>query len=73
MFLCPKIFSNSNLKPSKLLEHFRSLHGGKGTHSTDNMKSKKARIDSGDTIPKLCELDIRKPLIVAFYQVAYCV
>ncbi|XP_075230310.1 protein FAM200C-like [Lycorma delicatula] len=64
--LCSKIFSNSNLKPSKLLEHFNNLHGGEGVgHSVNNLKSKKSRFDTGGTILKLCQPAIQKPLLEA--------
>lgn len=70
--LCSKIFSNCNLKPSKLLEHFNNLHGGEGAgHSMNSLKSKKARFDTSGTILKLCGPAIQKPLLEASYQVAY--
>ena len=41
--LCSKIFSNCNLKPLKLLEHFNNLHGGESANSMNSLLSKKAR------------------------------
>ncbi|XP_075235473.1 protein FAM200C-like [Lycorma delicatula] len=71
-FLCSKRLSNSNLKPSKLLEHFNNLHGDEGAgHSMNSLKSKKARFDTSGTSLKLCQPAIQKPLIEASYQVAY--
>ncbi|XP_077297564.1 protein FAM200C-like [Arctopsyche grandis] len=68
--LCSKIFSNSNLKTSKLLEYFNNMYGGKGTgHSLNISKSKKALFDASGTITKLGGATIQKPLLKVSYQV----
>ena len=47
--LCSVVFSNSNLKPSKLHEHFKNKHGGAdvgghdvGGHDVGSLKIKKS-------------------------------
>lgn len=70
--LCCKLFSNSNLKPSKLYEHFRNQHGGESAgYSLNILKSKKTRFDACGTIAKFNLVTVEKPLLEASYQIAY--
>lgn len=69
--LCCKIFSNSNLKPSKL-EHCNNQHGGESEgYSLNILKSKKTRFDDGGTITKFNIAAVEKPVLEASYQVVY--
>ena len=71
--LCNAIFSNSNLKPSKLGEHFQIKHGGNKRAGNDlpSMKAKRARFDVKGTLPKLGFAHVDKPLLFASFKVAY--
>ena len=71
--LCNIVYSNSNLKPSKLQEHFIKRHGGADVsgHDFESMKSKRIRYDSRGTLPKLGFVSAGKPLLLASYHVAY--
>ena len=49
--LCNVVFSNANLKPSKLDEHFKNLHGGlEAGYDVESLKVKRARFDSAGTL-----------------------
>ena len=49
--LCNVVFSNANLKPSKLDEHFKNLHGGlEAGYDVESLKVKIARFDSAGTL-----------------------
>ena len=71
--LCGTVFSNANLKPSKLQEHFNNRHGGANVagHDVKSLQAKRARFDSRATLPKLGFLSVDKPLLMASYQVAF--
>ena len=70
--LCCKIFANSNLKPSKLLEHFNNQHGGTSARNTlHSLNTKRARFDAAGTITTFVSSSVQKPLLEASYQVAY--
>ncbi|XP_059843705.1 protein FAM200C-like [Hypanus sabinus] len=71
--LCSVVFSNSNLKPSKLQEHFKNKHGGADVegHDVGSLKIKKTCFDSQGTLPKLGFVSVERPLLLASYQVAY--
>ena len=71
--LCNAIFSNSNLKPSKLGEHFRIKHGGNERAGNDltSLQAKRARYDVKGTLPKLGFAPVDKPLLLASFKVAY--
>lgn len=71
--LCGIVFSNANLKPSKLLEHFNNRHGGADVASQDveSLKAKRVRFDTQGTLPKLGFIPTEKPLLIASYHVAY--
>nr|XP_053635382.1 protein ZBED8-like [Cherax quadricarinatus] len=70
--ICGNVFSNANLKPSKLQEHFNNQHGGANVagHDFKSLQAKRARFDSRATLPKLGFISVNKPL-TASYQVAY--
>ena len=70
--LC-NVFSNSNLKPSKLKEHFNNKHGGSNVTGRDSklLKIKRARFDSFGTVPRLGMIFVDKSLLLALYKVAY--
>lgn len=71
--LCLVTFANSNLKPSKLREHFDSKHGGnlKSGNDFESLKQKRARFDVSGTLPKLGFCSSDKPLLLASLKVAY--
>uniref|UniRef100_UPI00358EA82C protein FAM200C-like n=1 Tax=Myxine glutinosa TaxID=7769 RepID=UPI00358EA82C len=73
--LCSVVFSNSNLKPSKLQEHFKNKPGGAEVegHHVGSLKIKRTRFDSVGTLPKLGFVSVEKTLLLASYQVAYAV
>ncbi|XP_051784720.1 protein ZBED8-like [Erpetoichthys calabaricus] len=66
--LCNAIFSNSNLKPSKLGEH-----GGNTREVNDlnSLKAKRACYDIKGTLLKLGFTPVDKPLLLASFKVAY--
>ena len=70
---CNVVFSNANLKPSKLREHFNNRHGGADVsgHDVESLKAKRMRFDSRGTLPKLGFVSADKPLLMASYHVAY--
>ena len=71
--LCNAVFSNANMKPSKLQEHFSNKHGGSGveSHDFESLKTKRARFQSRGTLPRLGFVSVDKSLLLASYQVAY--
>ncbi|CAM5079369.1 unnamed protein product [Natator depressus] len=70
--LCSSLFSNANLKPSKLSEHFNKQHGGAAAgHDIDTLTSTRARFDSSGTLRTFGFVSLEKPLLQACYQVAY--
>ena len=70
---CNVVFSNANLKPSKLREHFNNRHGGADVsgHDVESLKAKRIRFESRGTLPKLGFVSADKPLLMASYHVAY--
>ena len=70
--LCCTTFSNANLKPSKLDEHFQNRHGGK-TAGNDiaTLQVKKARFDRAGTLPSYGFSPPEKPLLRASYEATY--
>uniref|UniRef100_UPI00358F06DC protein FAM200C-like n=1 Tax=Myxine glutinosa TaxID=7769 RepID=UPI00358F06DC len=66
------MFSNSNLKPSKLNEHFQSKHGGRDAgNDITTLKAKGTRFDHAGTLPTYGFSPTEKPMLLASYQVAY--
>ena len=71
--LCNAVFSNSNLKPSKLGEHFQIKHGGNKRAGNDliSLQAKWARYDVKGMFPKLGFTPVDKPLLLASFKVVY--
>ncbi|XP_076325489.1 protein FAM200C-like [Tachypleus tridentatus] len=70
--LCSTLFSNANLKPSKLDEHFKNKHGGRDAgNDIVTLRVKRARFDQVGTLPTYGFLPTEKPLLRASYEVAY--
>ncbi|GLV38082.1 hypothetical protein CBL_10049 [Carabus blaptoides fortunei] len=71
--LCYKIFSNSNLKPLKLSEHFKRLHGGEDAgHTLDKLSCMRARFNSRGTIMTFTSVSKKKPHNIAEELVKPC-
>ncbi|XP_076372943.1 protein FAM200C-like [Tachypleus tridentatus] len=65
-------FSNANLKPSKLDEHFKNKHGGRDAgNDIVTLRVKRARFDQVSTLPTYGFSPTEKPLLRASYEVAY--
>ncbi|XP_076359052.1 protein FAM200C-like [Tachypleus tridentatus] len=70
--LCSTLFSNANLKPSKLDEHFKNKHGGRDAgNDIVTLRVKRARFDQVGTLPTCGFSPTEKPLLRASYEVAY--
>ncbi|XP_076325352.1 protein FAM200C-like [Tachypleus tridentatus] len=70
--LCSTLFSNANLKPSKLDEHFKNKHGGRDAgNDIVTLRVKRARFDQVGTLPTYEVSPTEKPLLRASYEVAY--
>ncbi|XP_076315873.1 protein FAM200C-like [Tachypleus tridentatus] len=70
--LCSTLFSNANLKPSKLDEHFKNKHGGRDAENDIvTLRVKRARFDQVGTLPTYGFSPTEKPLLRASYEVAY--
>ncbi|XP_076315072.1 protein FAM200C-like [Tachypleus tridentatus] len=70
--LCSTLFSNANLKPSKLDEHFQNKHGGRDAgNDIVTLRVKRARFDQVGTLPTYGFSPTEKPLLSASYEVAY--
>ena len=71
--ICDAVFSNSNLKPSKLGEHLQAIHGENKRAGNDfsSLKAKRARYDSKGMLPKLGFARVDKLLLFASCKVAY--
>ena len=70
--LCGTMFSNSNLKPSKLDEHFKNRHGGVNAgNDIATLQVKRARFDRAGTLRMYGFSASEKPLLLASYEPAY--
>lgn len=71
--LCSVVVSSSNLKPSKIQEHFKNKHGRADVegHDVGSLKIKRAHFDSQGTLPKSGFVSVEKPLLHVSYHVAY--
>ena len=70
--LCSKVFSNANLKPSKLKEHFDNRHeGAKSGNDLNTLKIKMARFHQSNTLEKHGILLIDKRLLHVSCKVAF--
>lgn len=68
---CNKIFCNANLKPSKLSEHYESVHGGDaGSAVPEQFQSKRIRFDAAATLQAHGFVPIQQPLLDASYRVS---
>lgn len=69
---CSTLFSNPNLKPSKLDEHFKNKHGGREA-GTDivTIRAKRALFEQVGTLTTYVFSPIEKPLLRASYEVAH--
>ena len=66
------MFSNSNLKPSKLKEHFQNKHGGESNgHDIQALKVKGFQFYRAGTLPQYGFSPIDKPLLQGSYHIAY--
>ena len=68
--ICSAMFSNASLRLCKLRDHFENKHGGEASHSTDNLKIKRARFDISGTLTAKGFVIPSKPLLLASYKVA---
>ncbi|XP_045117651.1 protein ZBED8-like [Portunus trituberculatus] len=70
--LCITLFSNANLKPSKLDEHFKNKHDGRDAgNDIVTLRDKRARFDQVGTLPTYGFSPTEKPLPRASYEIAY--
>ena len=70
--LCSKVLSFSNLKRSRLKEHFDNRHGGvKSGNDLNTLKIKMARFHQSGTLEKHRFLPIDKPLLHTSCKVAF--
>ena len=70
--LCSTVFSNANLKPSRLNEHFNNRHGGTDAgHDLNSLNIKRERFDRSGTLPKRGFVPVEKPLLQASYDIAF--
>ena len=70
--LCNVVFSNANLKSSKLREQFNNWHSGADVsgHGVESLKAKYIRFESSGSLPNFGFVSADKPLLMASYQVA---
>jgi len=70
--LCSTMFSNANMKPSKLNEHFRNRHGSRDAgNDIETLWLKRTRFDRAGTLPMYGFSPPQKPFLQASYQAAY--
>jgi len=70
--LCSTMFSNANMKPSKLNEHFRNRRGSRDTgNDIETLRLKRTRFDRAGTLPMYRFSPPQKLFLQASYQVAY--
>lgn len=66
------VFSNTNLKPSKLDKHFKRVYSGtEPGNGKETFKPRKVHFHCQEYLPKLRFTLTWKPLIEAFYKVTY--
>ena len=59
------MFSNANLKPSKLDEHFKNRHGGRDAgNDIETLRVKKDKFDRAGTLPMYGFSPLQKPLLI---------
>ena len=66
------MFGNSNLKPSKLSEHFKNKDEGvEAGYNAETLKTKRAHYDRNVTLLKMGFTSVKKTYLLASYKVAY--
>uniref|UniRef100_A0A250Y343 Protein ZBED8 n=1 Tax=Castor canadensis TaxID=51338 RepID=A0A250Y343_CASCN len=69
--LCNSVFSNADLRPSKLSDHFNRQHGGVAGHDLKSLKHVPAPSDRSQTLNTLGVASQEDALLQASYQFAY--
>ncbi|XP_010991120.3 protein FAM200C isoform X2 [Camelus dromedarius] len=69
--LCNSVFSNADLRPSKLSDHFNRQHGGVGGHDLNSLKHMPAPSDQSETLKAFGAASQEDALLQASYQFAY--
>ena len=70
--LCSIVLCNANMKPSRLKKQFDNMHGRvKSGQDSESLKNKRVCFDSSGTLQKMRFVSANKPLLLAFYKVAY--
>ena len=71
--LCDTVFSNANLKPSKLQEHSDNRYGVANvvSHDEENLRAKRVRFHSRASLASLSFVSVEKPLLMTTYQVTF--
>jgi len=68
----PHLFSNANLKPSRLHEHFNRERGDvTAGHALDTVKSRRSPLYSSGTLKRLWYVLVDRPFLQASYKGAY--
>lgn len=68
--LCSTVFTNANLRPSRLNEHFNNRHGGTDAgQDLNSLKTKRERFGRSGTMSNLGFVPVEKPLLQASYEV----
>ena len=67
---CNTVFSNANLKPFELQDHFKNQHGEANVsgHDLKSLKAKRIRFELQRTFPKLGFVSAGEPLLMASYM-----
>jgi len=66
--LCEPVFSNADLKHSKLEEHFNNRHGGPSLVRQKSLRDRTAGFGSLPILSKLDLVSLDKPQLMASYQ-----
>lgn len=69
--LCNSVFSNTDLRPSKLSDHFNRQHGGVAGHDLSGLKPVPTPSDKSKTLKALGVASHEDALLQASYQFAY--
>ena len=69
--LCNSVFSNADLRPSKLSDHFNRQHGGIGGHDLSSLKHVPVPADQSETLKTFGVASQEDALLQASYQFAY--
>ena len=73
LMYCNIVFSNANLKSSKLREHLNNRHGEADVlgHVVESLKAKRMCFETRGTLPKLGFVSADKPFLMVSYHVVY--